>query len=172
MKTRRNNTSRNNRISTIFTLIELLVVISIIAILAAMLLPALGKAKESAKKIKCSNNLKQVGIMTNMYLQDANEYYPYYLPNLDWFTGLVPYGMAKFYKCPSGPTDKWLHYGMNAYLVDPALGAPVRCSKLRKTKVLVLDLRPIAYTNNSWQPPIIDGARHARGNNYVFTDDT
>ena len=79
-----------------FTLIELLVVIGIIAVLAAMLMPALGKAREKANQTTCINQIRGFSTACMMYRQDFRDRFPY------WLSTLYPdyINTQKLYRCP------------------------------------------------------------------------
>ena len=131
--------SASSRSSTAFTLIELLVVIAIIAILAAMLLPALGRAKEAGRRIACLNNLRQLGLASRMYVDDNRGYFPERSRTNCW--------PSKFYES----------YGRNVKtLLCPTDGAGGQTPKTGSDTNNVAGGAPRSYLINGWNDYFYD----------------
>jgi prepilin-type N-terminal cleavage/methylation domain-containing protein/prepilin-type processing-associated H-X9-DG protein len=111
-----------------FTLIELLVVIAIIAVLIGLLLPAVQKVREAAARLRCSNNLHQIGVACHSY-HDANGSFPKQLPasytSVSWQALVLPYVEQDALGKTIRPNDPAYAAGQNANRLAGQYRVPV-----------------------------------------------
>lgn len=175
-----------------FTLVELLVVISIISILAGLLLPALQNAYNSARKLSCVSQEKQMCMGNAMYISDFDDWtLTTYRYNRFWFQVLAKdYGMGEaLFHCPAEPNyaydSKKINYGLNILTFGETPGGakklePQKASKIqrfnRSTRLIVFIDTPPVYSdlhsirNSSGNASYWEATAHIAGINSTSSD--
>jgi prepilin-type N-terminal cleavage/methylation domain-containing protein/prepilin-type processing-associated H-X9-DG protein len=178
-----------------FTLIELLVVIAVIAILAAIILPALSRAKLSAKRTACLNNLKQLAFASAMYVNDSEGLFPSCNSTDEWPQALRPgYHNINILVCPNdkqvGPSDfsasadvaprSYVMNGWTDYfdgLEQPVISEVMPEGIIREPSETVVfgekrdglgDFSMDLRSGNQFD--VLEQNRHSGGGNYAFAD--
>lgn len=158
-----------------FTLIELLVVISIIAILAALMLPALAQGKARGKAAGCLNNLRQVGLATQMYADEHESYPPAWIDSTTRWMDLIKPSLDKksgVYLCPADTKrvavtwdpDVFLSYGINTFrFADQAhcfwYGVKANAVARPSDTIIFADCTPGKYYcggGSTFKEPVVD----------------
>lgn len=168
-----------------FTLIELLVVIAIIGVIAAFLVPALGAARENARRAMCANNLRQIGIAMHMYLDEHDSVFPLHDT---WVNDVAQYlDNNNVWNCSDYKNSQPLNpeYASYGYNVDGLEGW--RIDFIKSQGIMVGDTCPIEtplfddpgfigkaypfiYQNGGIYSSMNPGKRHSGGANIVFVD--
>jgi prepilin-type processing-associated H-X9-DG protein/prepilin-type N-terminal cleavage/methylation domain-containing protein len=148
---------------TLFTLIELLVVIAIIAILASLLLPSLNTARGVAKRISCTGNMRQLGLILQSYAVDANGMFPpiIVLPNGYWTrtvmdSNYITASNQKILACPAMPRlpSSYMglpHIGLSNDLMGSTMqtgtSLPIGKVKMPSSLIVATDTRQCAASS-------------------------